>query len=169
MATKVVYGSARGAAMAGRISRRYALGAGLSLAGGVVVGPSLAGTAFAGDDDDFCGVDLPWREARRIVARTWVPHFPRRVFNVLSYGAVADGTTDNTGPFSMTNSSCTRAPLVFDVNGLPTDHIAGFTVRDCAFDGVTNTVNRISNVDGLAFTNVTINGLPVTGSATGSG
>jgi polygalacturonase len=67
------------------------------------------------------------------------------------------------GPFTVTSSSCTSAPLVFDVNGLPTDHIAGLTVRDCAFDGVTDPVNKISNVDGLAFTGVTINGVPVTG------
>jgi hypothetical protein len=36
-------------------------------------------------------------------------------------------------------------------------------VRDCAFDGVADPVNRISNVDGLAFTDVTVNGVPATG------
>ncbi len=59
------------------------------------------------------------------------------------------------GPFAFTNSSCTKAPLVFDVNGLPTDHIAGCTARDCAFDGVAEPTNRISNVDRLSFTDVT--------------
>jgi polygalacturonase len=86
------------------ISRRYALGASAALAGGVLIGPGTA--AFA--DDDFCGVPLPWREARRIVNRTRVPHFPRRDFNVLSYGAVADGTTDNTAAFAAAIDACHR-------------------------------------------------------------
>ncbi len=67
------------------------------------------------------------------------------------------------GPFRVSNSSCTSAPLLFDVNGLDTDHIAGLDVRDCTFTGVANPVNRIGNVDGLSFTNVTVNGVPVTG------
>src|SRR2546429_9656044 len=91
--------------MAGRISRRYALGAGLAVAGGVAAAPAFAGTAFA-DDDDFCGVPLPWREARRIVNRTRVPHFPRRGFNVLRHGAVADGTTGNTAAFAAPIDAC---------------------------------------------------------------
>jgi|SRR5579859_5324255 len=67
------------------------------------------------------------------------------------------------GPFTISRSSCTSAPLIFDVNGLDTDHIAGFAVRDCTFAGVANPVNRIGNVDGLSFTNVTVNGVPATG------
>lgn len=67
------------------------------------------------------------------------------------------------GPFTITRSSSTKAPSVFDVNGLSGDHIKGLTVRDCVFDGVTNTTNKISNVDRLKFTRVTINGQPVTG------
>jgi polygalacturonase len=67
------------------------------------------------------------------------------------------------GPFTVTNSSCTSAPLLFDVNGLPDDHIDGLVVRHCAFDGVAATTNRVSNVDGIAFTDVTVNGQPVTG------
>ena len=67
------------------------------------------------------------------------------------------------GPFTITNSSCTSAPLLFDVNGLPDDHINGLTVKNCTFTAVANTTNKISNVDHLAFTNVTVNGTPVTG------
>jgi hypothetical protein len=70
------------------------------------------------------------------------------------------------GPFTIIRSSATSAPLVFDVNGLPDDHVKGLIVRDCPFDvvtNITNTSNKISNVDGLRFTNVTINGTPVTG------
>ncbi len=66
------------------------------------------------------------------------------------------------GPFRISNSSCTSAPILFDVNGLDTDHIAGFAVRDSTFAGVANPVNRIGDVDGLSFTNVTVNGVPLT-------
>jgi polygalacturonase len=85
------------------------------------------------------------------------------VFVTMTYNGQTGDFPPAFGPFAITNSSCTRAPLVFDVNGLPTDHIAGFTVQNCTFDGVTNTTNRIGNVDGIAFTNVTVNGVPVTG------
>jgi polygalacturonase len=66
------------------------------------------------------------------------------------------------GPFTVTNSSCTDAPLVFDVSGLSSDHVKGFTVGDCAFKGVDNATDKWSNVDGIKFTNVTINGKSVT-------
>src|SRR5438552_1165623 len=79
--------------------------AGAALSGGALI---LPGTAACADDDDPCGVPLPWREARRIVNRTRVPHFPRRDFNVLSYGAVADGTTDNTAAFAAAIDACHR-------------------------------------------------------------
>lgn len=66
------------------------------------------------------------------------------------------------GPFTITRSSCTRAPIVFDVSGLPSDHVNGFTVRNCAFDGVADPADRFSDVDGISFTGVTINGTAVT-------
>jgi polygalacturonase len=65
------------------------------------------------------------------------------------------------GPFTITNSSCTKAPLVFNVSGLSNDHVKGFTVSDCAFKGVSNATDKWSNVDGIKFTNVTINGKAV--------
>src|SRR5437763_1757118 len=82
------------------VSRRYALGVGVGLAGGA----ALSGTAFG--TADTCG--LPWQQARRIVARTRVPHFPRRVFNVLDFGAVGDGTTDNTAAIAAAIDACHR-------------------------------------------------------------
>jgi hypothetical protein len=66
------------------------------------------------------------------------------------------------GPFTVTNSSCTDAPIVFDVSGLSSDHVKGLTVRDSSFSGVDNATDKISNVDGLSFTNVKINGKTVT-------
>jgi len=103
--------------------------------------------------------------AQNINIDSFTGRYDRSVFFVtMTYNNQTGDFPPAFGPFSMTNSSCTSAPLVFDVNGLPTDHINGFVVKNCAFDGVTNTVNRISNVDGLAFTGVTINGVPTTGS-----
>jgi polygalacturonase len=84
-------------------------------------------------------------------------------FVTMTYNGQTGDFPPTFGPFAFTNSSCTSAPLVFDVNGLPTDHITRLAVKDCAFDGVTTATNRISNVDELVFTNVTINGQPVTG------
>jgi len=65
------------------------------------------------------------------------------------------------GPFTVSNSSCTRADRVFDVSGLSNAHVKGLTATDCAFAGVANTGNILNNVDGRKFTNVTVNGKPI--------
>jgi polygalacturonase len=65
------------------------------------------------------------------------------------------------GPFAITRSSSTRAPIVFDVSGLSGDHVRGFGVGDCAFNGVTDPTNTFSDVDWVTFAKVTINGKPV--------
>ena len=66
------------------------------------------------------------------------------------------------GPFSITNSSSTKVNgKVFDVSGLSGDHVAGFTAQDCAFNGVSDTSNTLSNVDGLKLVNVKVNGKKV--------
>lgn len=62
---------------------------------------------------------------------------------------------------TITNSSCTGAPRVFDVRGLAESHVHGFVVRDCDFRGVTDATNVFSLVDGRRFTNVRINGTVV--------
>jgi regulation of enolase protein 1 (concanavalin A-like superfamily) len=51
---------------------------------------------------------LPWANARRIVDDTVVPAFPDTSFNVTDpqYGAVGDGTTDNTGAFRAAIQGC---------------------------------------------------------------
>jgi polygalacturonase len=66
------------------------------------------------------------------------------------------------GPFAISRSSCTQAPVVFDVSGLPSDHVNGFRVANCTFDGVTDPADRFNDVDGISFTGVTINGTAVT-------
>jgi polygalacturonase len=52
--------------------------------------------------------DLPWREARQIVADTIVPDFPDAYFDVTDpqYGAVGDGSTDNTDAFRSAIEDC---------------------------------------------------------------
>jgi hypothetical protein len=66
------------------------------------------------------------------------------------------------GPFRITNSTCTRAGRkAFDVSGLPSQHLRGFTVRDCDFRGVADTKNVFQHVDGLVLVNVKVNGVPI--------
>ena len=82
--------------------------------------------------------------------------------HVMAYNGQTGDYPPAFGPFTISRSSCTRAPVVFDVSGLPDDHVNGFTVRDCAFDGVVDPADRFKDVDGIRFTDVTINGAPVT-------
>ena len=84
------------------------------------------------------------------------------VFVTMTYNGQTGSHPPAFGPFSITNSSCTKTPKVFDVSGLSSDHVKGFTVKNCAFKGVASTSDTWSNVDGRSFTNVTINGKAVT-------
>jgi polygalacturonase len=84
------------------------------------------------------------------------------VFVTTTYNSQTGSHTPVFGPFRISNSSCTKTPLVFDVSGLSSEHIHGFTVTNCTFNGVTTTTNKWSNVDGRVFTNVKINGKTVT-------
>jgi polygalacturonase len=83
-------------------------------------------------------------------------------FITMVYNGQTGGFPPAFGPFTITNSSCTAAPILFDVNGLPTDPVSGFAVRHCAFDGVVTTTNRISNVTDLTVADVTVDGQPLT-------
>jgi polygalacturonase len=106
--------------MADRISRRQVIIGGLSIAGAAVATPVLAQTAFAGITEagvteagvtgagsTAAGVgaaavspdELPWPEAKAIVAETTIPTFPDVIFDVTKYGAKNDGSTDNTAAF----------------------------------------------------------------------
>jgi hypothetical protein len=84
------------------------------------------------------------------------------VFLTSTYNGQTGSHVPVWGPFSVTNSSCTKAPKVFDVSGLSNSHVHGFTVKNCNFNGVTNTTDTWKNVDGRSFTNVKINGKTVT-------
>jgi polygalacturonase len=52
---------------------------------------------------------LPWPAANAIVASTKLPAFPSATFPVTSYGAVGNGTTDNTAAFAKAIAACNAA------------------------------------------------------------
>ena len=78
------------------------------------------------------------------------------------YNSQTGSNPPSFGPFRITSSGSTSAPVVFDVNGLSNDHVKGLNVQNCSFNGVGSATNKISNVDNLVFTNVKINGNVVT-------
>lgn len=53
--------------------------------------------------------EVSWKTADEIVARVKAPVFPDREFRVTSFGAVADGTTDNTAAFRTAIDSCSSS------------------------------------------------------------
>jgi polygalacturonase len=92
------------------------------------------------------------------VGGTFVRSF---VFVTTTYNNQTGNFPPAFGPFTISNSSCTKAARVFDVSGLPNAHIKGLEARDCTFSGVSNTSNILNNVDGRKFSNVTVNGKPI--------
>jgi polygalacturonase len=85
------------------------------------------------------------------------------VFVTTTYNGQTGNFPPQFGPFTISNSGCTKAAQAFNINGLSSPHIKGFVVRDSSFNGVSNTGNTLKNIDGLSFTNVKINGKTVTG------
>src|SRR5689334_11935561 len=92
--------------MADNLSRRQALGLGAAVAGAAVAAPIIVNEAFAGTNEPAAAVgpgtkvpvtDLPWPAAQKIVTDTEAQIKPQtKQFNVMSFGAKADGKTDNT-------------------------------------------------------------------------
>src|SRR4051794_4841343 len=97
--------------MAPRVSRRKVLIGGLGLAGAAAAAPLLTRTAFAGTAAAAAVSpdDLPWPEAKKIVADTTLPSFPDVTFKVADYGAKNDGKTDNTAAFKSAIEACSAA------------------------------------------------------------
>jgi polygalacturonase len=93
-----------------RISRRHVLIGGLAVTGAVAT-PILARYASATTDASalVAADELPWPEARTIVAETKIPTFPAATFNVTNYGAKGDGTTSNTAAFKKAINACNAA------------------------------------------------------------
>ncbi len=95
--------------MTRNISRRAALKAGSILVGGMASplftfgGPLLAAPTATGP--------LPWDAANTILTNIVLPQIPNRNFTVTdpAYGAVGNGTTDNTTAFQKAITSCNLA------------------------------------------------------------
>src|SRR5262245_20091829 len=95
-----------GTAMSSGITRRHVVVGGLTLAGAAaVLGSSALAEAAALVEPG----ELPWPEARAIVAATAVPTFPAATFNALNYGASGNGSTDNTAAFRRAIDACNAA------------------------------------------------------------
>lgn len=57
-------------------------------------------------ENEKVAMNSPWDHADEIVRNMIVPEFPDRTFNVTDYGAVADGTTNNSDAFSEAIKAC---------------------------------------------------------------
>ncbi len=90
--------------MARRLPRRKVLIGGVGLAAAVPLLPQLARADVLVEPDE-----LPWPEARAVVAETIVPTFPSATFNVRDFGAVNNGSTDNTAAFRRAIEACNAA------------------------------------------------------------
>jgi polygalacturonase len=53
--------------------------------------------------------EISWKTADEIVDRVKAPTFPDREFRVTSFGAIADGSTDNTSAFRKAIDSCSSS------------------------------------------------------------
>ncbi len=59
--------------------------------------------------NDEIEMNSPWDRADEIVKNMIVPEFPDTTFNVIDYGAVADGTTNNSQAFASAIQACNEA------------------------------------------------------------
>jgi polygalacturonase len=95
------------------MSRRRVVVGGLTLAGAAaLLGRTALADAVAAPADVTALVEadeLPWPEAQAIVAETGLPTFPSATFNASSYGAVGNGSTDNTAAFRRAIDACNAA------------------------------------------------------------
>ena len=94
-----------------KITRRRILRAGLLVAGGATAGRLFAQPAFTPSRWRARAKGkggLPWEEARQIAAETVAPSFPDAIFDVTDplYGAIGDGSTDNTDAFRAAIEDC---------------------------------------------------------------
>jgi hypothetical protein len=58
---------------------------------------------------------------------------------------------------------CTQAPRAIYMMGLPASPISNIVLTNCTFTNITNTLNAITDVTGLRYNNVSINGTILTG------
>jgi hypothetical protein len=83
-------------------------------------------------------------------------------FVTMAYNGQHGSFPPDFGGFSITNSTGHTAPYAFDVTGLSSDSVHGITASNCTFTNMSHGTDVMSNVTGISFKNVTINGKTVT-------
>jgi hypothetical protein len=83
-------------------------------------------------------------------------------FLTMAYNGQHGSFNPDFGNISVTNSTGNTAPYAFDFTGLSNDSVHGVTASHCTFTNIAHGTDVMSNVTGISFSNVTINGKPVT-------
>ncbi|MBV9256715.1 MAG: glycoside hydrolase family 28 protein [Ktedonobacteraceae bacterium] len=83
------------------------------------------------------------------------------VFITLTYnGQTGHFPPDFSGPFNLNNIVVNKAPIVLDLAGLASDKIGPVNLSNSTFTNIANATSKISNVQKVTYTKVTINGKP---------
>src|SRR5258706_5091064 len=69
---------------------------------------TLGGPLFPALWPDSSATD-PWSQVPEILARIKPPAFPKRDFNLISFGAIGNGQADCTEPFRQAIATCNKA------------------------------------------------------------
>jgi polygalacturonase len=90
-------------------------------------------------------------------------HFGQSVvFVTMTYfGQTGTFLPDFSGPFTLNNFVVTTAPRVLDLEGLSNDNVGNVALSNSTFTNITHATNIISHVTKVTYTNVKINGQPV--------
>jgi polygalacturonase len=83
-------------------------------------------------------------------------------FVTMTYNGQTGSFPPDFAGFTVTNSTGKTTPYAFDVSGLSSDPVKGLTVAHATFTGVTHGTDVMTDVTGVSFTGVTINGKTVT-------
>jgi polygalacturonase len=83
-------------------------------------------------------------------------------FVTMTYNGQTGPNHPNFSGFSVTNSTGNAEPYAFDVTGLSGDPVNGFTVKNSKFTNIAHGTDIMTDVTGISFSGVTINGKTVT-------
>jgi polygalacturonase len=83
-------------------------------------------------------------------------------FAQMDYNAQTGGYLPVFSDWKISHVTGDSDPWVFNLHGLPGSQIHRLDVRHSAFTNIANAIDQYSNVKGVKFTDVTINGMPAT-------